>query len=106
MALEFDKISPIRFGDFEATPKLTASLRLRASKIKLGGDNEEAMETLSQCFGNKSEDVLAFMKENMSTLDLQRLQAYIVGGDQMLDNVDEAIKEALQGAAKGANEKA
>ncbi len=106
MALEFNKISPIRFGDFEATPKLTASARLRASKIKLGGDNAEAMETLSQCFGNKSEDVLAFMKENMSTLDLQRLQAYIVGGDEMLGNVDEAIRGALKNVAETKNENA
>lgn len=96
MALEFNSIQPVRFGEIEATPKITTSTRLRLQKITFGGDNSGAMETLSECFGAQSDEVLDFMKKNMSTLQLQRLQAYLLGGDEMLDRLDRTIDEAIK----------
>ena len=100
MALQFNSIQPVRFGEIEATPKMTTSSRMRVQKVKFGGDNIEAMETLAECFGNNSDGVLDFMKKNMTTLDLQRLQAYLIGGESMLDTLDHTIDEVIKASMK------
>lgn len=107
MALQFNTIEPVRFGTIEATPKITTSARMRIQRAKFGGDNSEAMEVLSECFGTQADEVLDFMKKNMSTMDLQRLQAYLIGGDTMLETldrtIDETIKESMKKAQNEAN---
>lgn len=100
MALQFNTIQPVRFGEIEATPKMTTSSRMRVQRVQFGGDNSEAMETMAECFGNKSDEVLDFMKKNMSTLDLQRLQAYLIGGESMLETLDRTIDETIKASMK------
>lgn len=102
MALQFNTIQPVRFGTLEATPKVTTSARMRVQRVKFGGDNLEAMETLAECFGTQADEVLDFMKKNMSTMDLQRLQAYIIGGDAMLETLDRTIDATIKESMKKA----
>lgn len=97
MALEFNKIQPVRFGDFEAVPKVTTSAKMRLREISFKTQEEisESKSILAGCFGKNEDKVLDFMNENMSTFDMQRLQAYLLGGDAMLDTFDKAIQEAM-----------
>lgn len=96
MALVFNAIEPVRFGNLEAIPKVGAELRLRIQKIDFGNTDEKisaARDVLSQAFGDKSMEVRKFMSDNdMSAFDLERLAAYLIGGDNLLAQFDEIIK--------------
>lgn len=102
MPLTFNSIQPVRFGDFTATPKLNQSTRLRIQNLKANTLSDDVIDQLSAPFGADSERVAEFIKNNMSMLDVQRLQAYLAGGESMLDSVDEAIKGGMHDAIKGA----
>ena len=89
MALVFNAVEPVRFGNLEAIPKVGAELRLRIQKIDFGNTDEKisaARDTLSQAFGDKSMEVRKFMSDN----DMSA--AYLIGGDNLLAQFDEIIK--------------
>lgn len=104
MAFSFAKIKPVGFGDFEAIPKMTQEQKLRVSQLKISSQNlTEAQDILSQCFGEKSSDVKAFMQENFHDTDYARLQVYLLDGEKGLEDFNrrldalslERMKEAI-----------
>lgn len=100
--LQFGKIEPIEFGDFESIPKVTSELRLRLRTLKFETEAQaaEGKKVLAECFGEDQERVLAFMNEHMTDLNLRILQAYLLGGPQMLDMLTGSIiSEAQNGQA-------
>ena len=105
--MEFKEVQPIKFGTIEAMPsKLTTEMRLRVMNIKVGTDADiaEAISVMSECFGDKAVEVKSFMEKNMYPLDLQRLQAYLLGGISSVDKLEKAVQSAMTDAIKGAKE--
>lgn len=97
MALSFKKnaLEAISFGDLVVSPNVDIESRLRLQQTKLGSASEvmEAIAVMSECFGDKAEAVAKFMKEQMSVVDLAKVQIYLIGGDEMLGKVEKKLDE-------------
>lgn len=95
MALQFKKrkAEAIAFGDIVEVPKLDIEKRLRIQHLSLKNatDVKEAIQVMSECF--ESDGVAEFMKNEMTVIDLARLQAYLIGGEEMVDKIDGAMKD-------------
>lgn len=107
MALTFNKLEPVRFGEIVAMPVLSQELKLRVQQLKPEADNmEETRNILSECFGEKSMAVKEFMRENFSNMDYIRLQVYLLNGDKGLEDIErrmdivstEEMRKAMQKA--------
>lgn len=100
MALNFKKsaLEAISFGDLVVTPSVDIESRLRIQQTKLGSASEvkEAIAVMAECFGEKAEEVAKFMSEQMSIVDLAKLQVYLVGGDDMLHKVEKKLDEVAE----------
>lgn len=97
MALELKTIQPIKIDDVDCKPYLTAELRLRLGEIKQmvsEEDRAKAIATLGSCFPENSEYVREKL-EQMTVMDLQLLQAYLLAGQNGVDTVLDGIKEAM-----------
>lgn len=103
MALSFKKNSAeaIAFGDLVATPNVDIEARLRIQGLQMGNANEikEAILVISECFGDKKDEVAEFLSKDMTVLDLAKLKAYLVGGDDMVERVNSAMDGAFKGVA-------
>lgn len=100
MALSFKKntAEAIQFGDLVVTPKVDIEARLRIQALQMGNANEvkEAILVISECFGDKKDEVAEFLSKDMTVLDLAKLKAYLVGGNDMVERVDSAMESALK----------
>lgn len=100
MALSFKKNSAeaIQFGDLVVTPKVDIEARLRIQSSQMGNASEvkEAILVISECFGDKKDEVAEFLSNDMTVLDLAKLKAYLVGGADMVERVDSAMESALK----------
>jgi len=86
--LKFDKIKLIQFGDLKVKPKKLdkeMELRLRTLDLSTLDGVQEAEEVLSSCFESDNRQVKQFMHENMTSVQLSVLQAYLIGGKQVVD---------------------
>lgn len=102
MGLQFEKTQAIGFGDIVAVPHISTELRLRLQKDVRTGTVEELCETkdlLAECFTEKRKEIREFM-DDMTIVDLQRLQTYLVGGDTMLQAMETRINDAFDGVSK------
>lgn len=97
MALKFQEQEAVEFGTLKVVPHMNAELKLRAKNLdlKTEQDLEEAIDILSQAFGDKTKEVADFMRKNMSSYDLRRLQVYLSEGPQALARVDEAVADMM-----------
>ena len=97
MALQFNGIEAIRFGKTVALPKVDAETRLRLQALKLNTKESvtEAIEVLSSCFGAESYAVKQFMTEQMTEYELAQVQAYLLGGESMLEMLDKQFEKNL-----------
>lgn len=96
MALTFEGIQPVEFGGRACTPKLDAEIKLRLTNIS--DYNEKTDDVLASAFPDDEKYVRKFLKEKMSALDKQMLQAYLIGGPSALEIVQRQIDSAF---AKG-----
>lgn len=86
--LKFDKIKAIQFGELKVRPKKLdkeLELRLRALDLSTESGVEEAIEVMADCFEKHKSEIQAFMRENMTSVQLSVLQAYLVGGKQVVE---------------------
>lgn len=100
MALKFEKKEAIEFGDLKVAPiKIDVEMRLRLQGLafKTEEELEEAKKLLSECFGGNAGAVKKFMDENMSAMDLQILQGYLLSGPtvmrMMIQELAGSVKE-------------
>lgn len=106
MALSFEKIEAVRFGDLEAMPRMTQERRMRVGSLKLNaGDLDHAYSVLADCFDEKSEEIKTFMAKNMPVLELTRLQAYLLGGEAGLRELDRKTELLMDKQVDDAYEK-
>lgn len=95
MALQFKKIEAVDFGGVVVEPKIDIESRMRLQQIKLDTPTgvSEAITVISECFGDKGESVKEFIENNMGIVDIAKLQAYLIGGNAMLDKVEKKLEE-------------
>lgn len=105
MPLGFKKIKPVDFEDFTAMPQVTPELRLRVQNLKFATTDqlEQAKDVLSSAFPEDKDRVRKFMEDNyMGAISLQELQAYLIGGEEMLErfrrNFDKVIDKSAEKA--------
>lgn len=101
MGLKFNKLEAVEFGDIVATPAMTMELRLRIQNCKFGTaeETEESIKTIARAFEKSDLDgaITNFMKNEMALLDLQKLQAYLYGGDSALELINKQLDKAMEG---------
>lgn len=92
----------VQFGNMEAIASMTAERKMRVMGLRLKSDSDfkRAIRVLSACFDKKSNVVAKFMWKNMGTVDLQRLQVYLIGGQKLLTVHDKLLDGAIAGFAK------
>lgn len=90
MALEFNQIEAIKFGDIVVRPKvdMETKLRLQSAKLSNATEMEETIELIANACGDKSKEVKEFIEENLGIVDIARIQAYLAGGQTLLDALD------------------
>lgn len=96
MALNFNAIEAIGFGNLKVKPQMTKELELRVKNLKINEANrEEAIEILSSCFGSYATEVKQFMQENMHEYDLIELSMYLAHGDRGLENFRSIMQKSM-----------
>lgn len=98
MALSFNGIQPVEFGGKDCMPKLDTETRMRISQIK--NYNDEADEVLASAFPDDEIYVREFLRDKMTPLDKQTLQAYLLGGEKMVATVMSQFENAIGGSMK------
>lgn len=102
MGLKFSKIEPVQFGDIVAMPVVDEETKLRLYELNLStidGVNE-AIAVMAGCFKDKKDEIKEFMKGEMSSYELNQLQAYLMGGQAMLDKLEKQLDIAISMGAK------
>lgn len=98
MGLNFKKIEPVQFGDIVATPKVDEETKLRLQKIDLSTVQgwDDGIDLMAGCFAEQKEEIKDFMKTNMTSLDLNKLQAYLMGGDAMVELLEKRMEKFFE----------
>lgn len=100
--LKFEEIKAIQFGSLKVKPKKADAereLRLRALDLSIASGQEEAKGYLSECFeGGHAKEIKKFMDDNMTSIQLSVLQAYLIGGKQV---VEMTLQNATARSANG-----
>ena len=95
MALEFNQIEAIKFGDIVVQPKVDVEKRLRLQTAKLTNQTElnETIDLIAECCGEQGAKVKEFIENNLGVLDIARIQAYLAGGQTLLNAIDKNLAE-------------
>lgn len=96
MALTYNGIEPVTFGGKECIPKINTETRLRLSQIKNYDDKTD--DVLAAAFPDDEAYVKSFLTDKMTVLDKQKLQAYLIGGEEMLAIFQKKIEGAFENA--------
>jgi len=98
MALELTTIQPIKIDGVECRPVVNAESRLRIAEIQTivsDEDRKKAIEVFASIFPDNTEYVKGKL-EQMTALDLELIQTYILAGQKGVDTVLDGLKEAMQ----------
>lgn len=107
MALTLAKIEAVRFGDFEVVPKFGQEQRKRVQNLRITEENlDEARDVIAACFGDDSEKVKDFMKNNLFLMDYVKLQTYLTQGQFGLDSLEKRMNRYMDKEVDKAVEKA
>lgn len=94
MALSFNGLEPVRFGDKDCTPKITTEIKLRLEQIK--EYNDSADEVLASAFPEDEMYVKDFLRTKMTAMDKERLHAYLYGGETLLNTLLDGVREVMK----------
>lgn len=102
MAFKISQIESVEFGDKQCTPELDAERKLRLGRLDFSTETKEkeADKVIASCFPEDE----AFVREYLtrcSTLSKQRLQAYLIGGEEAVKIIENGLKSQIEGAMKG-----
>jgi len=102
MALSFNGLEAVKFGEIVALPTMTAEARLRiqSGNLKSAEGRGKLIKAMADCFGDDSAKIADFMTKSMSDYELSLLRAYLVGGETMLDDVRGTIAKAMENGVK------
>lgn len=103
MALTFKGLEPVQFGDKLCTPEVDAEARLRLGRLE-GLESDKAVKTLAACFPDDEAFVAEFITEKMGTNDRQYLQAYLIGGERAVAQIERTLERYMDEAVAKAKE--
>lgn len=95
--LSLNALEPVDFGGRECMPKVDAETKLRLSQIK--DYNSKSIDVLAMAFPDDEEYVKEFLAE-MTTIDIQLLHAYLLGGPTMVEAIRQQLGNAMSNAIK------
>lgn len=96
MGLKFEKIQPVQFGDIVAMPYVDEETKLRLQNINFSTleGRADAIDLMVSCFKEKKDEIREFMK-GMGVYELNQLQAYLMGGQVLLDKLDKQFDKMM-----------
>lgn len=105
MAFRLQQIEAVEFGDKKLTPTLDAETKLRLRAIQFGtmAQEESADKVIASCFGADSAWVEDYLKL-CPTMAKQRLQTYLLGGEDAVKALDASLVEATKQALRKGGE--
>lgn len=81
-------------------PEITTELKMRLGN-EMNFDTEEnskkSYKILAECFGDKKDEVLELLPK-IPSFDLQLMRAYLLGGDRLVETVQNELMRNLGGA--------
>lgn len=92
--LNLNTLEPVNFGGRECTPEINTELKMRLSEIKRY--DESVYPILASAFPNDEEYVKGFLSK-MTTVDIEILHAYLVGGATMVESIRKQLDTSLAG---------
>lgn len=92
--LNLNTLEPVNFGGRECTPDINTETKMRLSEIKKY--DESAFGVLAAAFPNDEEYVRDFLSK-MTTIDVEILHAYLVGGQTMVESIREQMSNTFGG---------
>lgn len=95
MALKFEKIEPVEFGDLKVMPKMNAEMKLRVQAIKQ--IDSDALDLFAECFEGYHAEIREFL-DQLNMIDLYKLQAYLIGGNASVKAFEARLESIM---AKG-----
>lgn len=95
--LSLNALEPVDFGGRECMPKVNAEMKLRLSQIK--DYNSNSIEVLAMAFPDDEEYVKKFLRD-ISTIDIQLLHAYLLGGPTMVESMKSKIGSVMDSTIK------
>lgn len=101
MGLNFNKPRNIQFGKVVVdVPVLGQKDKLKLQQINLDTEagRQKAIEAIASIFEENADYIKEFMCKNMTDFDIARAQAYIVGGDSMLESFDKQLEKEFDKA--------
>lgn len=101
MGLNFNKTRNIQFGKVIVdVPVLGQKDKLKLQQINLDTEagRQKAIESIASVFDSETDYIKEFMSKNMTEFDIARVQAYIVGGDSMLETFDKQLEKEFDKA--------
>lgn len=99
MALSFSGLEPVKFGGKICTPKINTELKLRLSQLRRLDD--EGDDILASAFPEDEAYVRDFLKNRMTILEKQTLQAYLLGSEQAVSLLREKMLNSKVGEQNG-----
>jgi hypothetical protein len=102
MSLEINTAKAIKFGDKSFTPKINAEqmLRLQRAKMTTEGELEDLKKNIALCFGDDKLKVAEYL-EHVDFYQLALIQAYLVGGDEMVQTIRKNMSTMQTAEKKG-----
>lgn len=101
MGLNFNKTRNIQFGKVVVdVPVLGQKDKLKLQQLSLDSEQgrQKAIDTIASIFDGDVEYIKEFMTKNMTEFDIARVQAYVVGGDSMLESFDKQLEKEFDKA--------
>lgn len=95
--LNLNALEPVNFGGRECTPDINTETKMRLSGIKKY--DESVYPILASAFPNDEEYVEEFLGK-MTTVDIEILHAYLMGGPTMVESIKQQINTAMGGGDK------
>lgn len=95
--LNLNTLEAVNFAGRECMPEINAELKLRLANIK--NYDEESCAVLASAFPKDEGFVRDFLKK-MTTVDIEILHAYLMGGATMVESIRKQLDGAL-GEARG-----
>lgn len=90
--LNLNTLEPVNFGGRECTPDINTETKMRLSGIKKY--DESVYPILASAFPDDESYVKEFLGK-MTTVDIEILHAYLIGGPTMVESIKEQMSSAL-----------
>lgn len=96
--LEIATQKSIKFGDESFTPKINSEQLLRLQRAQMTDKSgvDSVKKLVAECFGDEKEKVAEYL-EQVDFYQLALIQAYLVGGDEMVATMRRRMGEVSNG---------